>query len=361
MYDEFDAAVYTWFINARAFKIPIDGKFICEKALQFARKLDPETKFSASHGWLGKFLNRHEISSKALSGEGAAVNQLTINEWFDNLKDTCANYDAKDIFNIDETGLFFNAKPKKSYVMTDDSCLGGRQSEKRLTVCLFTNAVGDKESPIIIIGNAKRPRAFGRLDVEKMFGIIWRHNRTAWMKSILFEEVLKIFNRKMRLQGRKVLLFLDNCTSHPHLELSNVQLVFLPPNTTSACQPLDQGIISAFKWFYRQTFVKDMVRKLDESMSQQLHIDDILDSPIDFKASVLDAITWISEAWKKVKPETIQKCFARCGFNCSLSTAEDQESEEFNGFDGILSAEQAVAFVTFDNNAGLTFNTYIDL
>lgn len=89
MYEEVDAAVYTWFINARASKIPIDGKFICEKAVKFARKIDPETKFSASHGWLGNFLNRHEISTKALSGEGAAVNQLTVNEWFDNLKDTC--------------------------------------------------------------------------------------------------------------------------------------------------------------------------------------------------------------------------------------------------------------------------------
>lgn len=268
-----------------------------------------------------------------------------------------SNYDVKDIFNINETGLFFNAKPKKSYVTTDDSCLGGRQSKQRLTVCLLTNAVGDKESPIII-GNAKRLRAFGRLDVEKTFGIVWRHNRTAWMTSTLFEEVLKIFNRRMSFQDRKVLLFLDNCTSHPHLELSNVQLVFLPPNTTSACQPLDQGIISAFKWFYRQTFVKNMVRKLDEIMSQQLHIDDILDSPIDFKVSVLDAITWISEAWKKIKPETIQKCFARCGFICSLSTSEDQESEELNVFDGILSAEQVMVFVTFDNNAGLTFNIY---
>ncbi|GFW03557.1 hypothetical protein TNCV_3987761 [Trichonephila clavipes] len=45
----------------------------------------------------------------------------------------------------------------------------------------------------------------------------------------------------------KVLLIVDNAASHPQLEHPNVQLVFLPPNTTSLIQPLDQGIIATYK------------------------------------------------------------------------------------------------------------------
>jgi len=36
-----------------------------------------------------------------------------------------------------------------------------------------------------------------------------------------------------------------------NLTLSNVQVLFLPPNTTSRIQPMDAGIIAAFKKRYR--------------------------------------------------------------------------------------------------------------
>ena len=44
---------------------------------------------------------------------------------------------------------------------------------------------------------------------------------------------------------------MDNCTSHPSLDLSNVKLQLLPPKATSQLQPLDAGIICNFKMFYR--------------------------------------------------------------------------------------------------------------
>ena len=46
---------------------------------------------------------------------------------------------------------------------------------------------------------------------------------------------------------------------HPDLNHidPNVQIVFLPPNTTSLIQPMDQGVIATLKAFYRRiTFAK---------------------------------------------------------------------------------------------------------
>ena len=42
----------------------------------------------------------------------------------------------------------------------------------------------------------------------------------------------------------KILLLLDNCTAHPDLSHidPNVKVMFLPPNTTSLIQPMDQGL-----------------------------------------------------------------------------------------------------------------------
>jgi hypothetical protein len=52
----------------------------------------------------------------------------------------------------------------------------------------------------------------------------------------------------MGREKRKFLLFVDNATSHPKdLKLKNIKIVFLPPNTTSIRQPLDQDIIKNFK------------------------------------------------------------------------------------------------------------------
>ena len=55
----------------------------------------------------------------------------------------------------------------------------------------------------------------------------------------------------MRKENRKIILLADNATSHKTEEaiakLTNVRVYFLPPNTTSALQPLDQGIIYSLK------------------------------------------------------------------------------------------------------------------
>ena len=51
----------------------------------------------------------------------------------------------------------------------------------------------------------------------------------------------------MCCKGRKVLLFLDNATLHSNIQLCSVKLKYLPVNTTSILQQLDQGITLAMK------------------------------------------------------------------------------------------------------------------
>ena len=66
----------------------------------------------------------------------------------------------------------------------------------------------------------------------------------------------------MRKNNRKIFLFLNNAPCHViNHDLLNIKLVFVPPNTTSKCQPLDHGVIHLFKCYYRQKLVKRIIAR----------------------------------------------------------------------------------------------------
>ncbi len=56
-------------------------------------------------------------------------------------------------------------------------------------------------------------------------------------------------NIQSGLPKKKALLFVDNVSSHraTSLQCEGIIEKFLPPNTTSIVQPIDQGVIVSFK------------------------------------------------------------------------------------------------------------------
>jgi hypothetical protein len=71
--------------------------------------------------------------------------------------------------------------------------------------------------------------------------------------------------------ARKVLLILDNAGCHNlnGIELKNVKLKFLPPNTTSKLQPLDAGVIACFKRKYRQHFIRFLLNEYEQNFTSK--------------------------------------------------------------------------------------------
>jgi hypothetical protein len=66
---------------------------------------------------------------------------------------------------------------------------------------------------------------------------------------------------------RKILLVLDNCAAHPHLDsLKNIQLEFLSPNTTSLVQSMDMGTIKNLKTLYRTKLVNYIFEATEENL-----------------------------------------------------------------------------------------------
>ena len=79
------------------------------------------------------------------------------------------------------------------------------------------------------------------------------------MTSEIMDSLLTEINQKMAAAKRNILLFMDNAPCHPEnfvVSYSNMNVVFLPKNTTSRLQPLDAGIIRNFKFKYRKRLFK---------------------------------------------------------------------------------------------------------
>lgn len=71
--------------------------------------------FKASDGWLTNFKDRHGIKFRIEQGEAAAVDQNVVATWQETvLKESLAKYSANDIYNADETGLFWRLMPNKT-------------------------------------------------------------------------------------------------------------------------------------------------------------------------------------------------------------------------------------------------------
>lgn len=121
----------------------------------------------------------------------------------------------------------------------------------------------------------------------------------------------------MQKESRQILLFLDNAPCHPvDIQLSNINIVFFPPNTTSVVQPLDQGVIRSFKCHYRRMVVKHIIAQCATA-----------DNVNQIVITALDAIQWIHQAWNIVTSDTIRNCFNAAGFRLIVSNEENFSSE----------------------------------
>ena len=184
-----------------------------------------------------------------------------IASWFETTLPTLlTNYKLQDIYNADEFGLFFQCLPNKTYHFKAEKCSGGKNSKVRITGHVAANAVGEK-LPIFVIGKSKKPRCFKNVT---SLPCRYRAQKKSWMDRSLFEWVREI-NAMFLEQGRKIVLIIDNCPAHPDVDgLSNVKLIFLPPNTTSVSQPMDQGVIRCLKAIYRRKLVNMMIQQLEK-------------------------------------------------------------------------------------------------
>src|SRR5205085_6858074 len=88
---------------------------IKEKAQEFAQLLEiSEEELSFSNGWISRFKMRNHLRSFRFHGEANSAPLETLSEERNKLRSLLSMYNINDIYNADETGLFFRMAPNQT-------------------------------------------------------------------------------------------------------------------------------------------------------------------------------------------------------------------------------------------------------
>lgn len=297
-------ALYRW-CKRKQHSVTITGDILKAKAEQFWCELEqyrdlPMPKFS--NGFLNGFLKRNRIESHKRIGKAGSVPVGAENEMA-RLREILGELSPKDIYNCDESALYWKMMPGQGH--STRTIPGATKENSKVTVTFCCNADGSDKLPLWFIGSVKNSRAFETARVEpRRLGVFWRSNRSCWMTNSIFEEYLLWFDRRMA--GRRVFLLLDNFSPHSIAfdrilaQLKNTTILWLPANSTSRYQPLEQGIIQAWKVHWRRRWVEYICDEADNDRDAMSTMD------------IVRAIRWATHAWDvDITSTTIANCFEK--------------------------------------------------
>lgn len=308
-----------WIEDQNQKRMPLNTGVIRTKALAIFDRLQKEApgssnlteiKFQASKGWFENFKHRQNMHSIKFTGEAASADTLAASLYPKSLKEIidAGGYLPSQVFNADETGLFWKRMPSRTFISKEEKTAPGfKVSKDRLTLLLCGNAAGDYKNKPLLIYASENPRALKGMSKASL-PVHWASNKKAWMTGKIFENwFLNCFCVEVETYCRdknisfKILLIVDNAPSHPvHLAdlHPNVRVIFMPPNTTSLIQPMDQGVIAAFKLYYlRKTFYQ-LIEATDGPDSVSIR-------EYWRQYNILSAIKNIKFAWDEVKNSTM--------------------------------------------------------
>ena len=118
----------------------------------------------------------------------------------------------QDVFNMDETGLYWMRAPKRT--LSDQRRSGQKVAKERITIALMANADGSEKLKPLCINTAETPRAFlgarvggprsakQRWEVKEH--VYWEFNPKAWMNSVVFERFMTVLNSRFKRENRQV-------------------------------------------------------------------------------------------------------------------------------------------------------------
>jgi hypothetical protein len=154
--------LYIWINNMRRARLPVPPSLAIAKVKSIASTLSiSDSDFKASWQWLSHFRTRRGLQKMLLHGERAEVdkNDPELLSTTEELYSIIAQYDLENVYNMDETGLFFHLLPRYSILMPNEdisSTRGKKKAKDRVSLIVYANASGTHKIPCVMIGKPKK-------------------------------------------------------------------------------------------------------------------------------------------------------------------------------------------------------------
>ena len=143
------------------------------------------------------------------------------------LQSLILQYNLENVYNADETALYWKLEPSKSLACGPVS--GVKKPKDRITIMLACNLTGTHKLPAVFIHKYKNPRCILNVD-KKTLPVLYYWNNSAWMQRSIFRNWIMQLNQEMRRKRKYILLLLDNVSTHrldDNEQLSNVMLNYI--------------------------------------------------------------------------------------------------------------------------------------
>lgn len=256
-------------------------------------------------------------------GESASADHVAANEFPPKVRDLIREkgFLPQQIFNCDETGLYWKRMPGRTFIAKEEKKAPGfKVAKERLTLLLCANASGTFRCKPMLVYKSENPRVMKGKNKDHL-PVFWRSNKTAWVTKTNFKEwFLKSFVPEVQLYlakenlAFKILLLLDNCASHGDevmLAHPDVEICFLPPNTTSLIQPMDQSVIATFKSYYLRHLLQTMVRFVNQHRECENFESENVVRSFWKKFSILDCLGLIEKSWQEISNSTLNASWSK--------------------------------------------------
>ncbi|XP_021711614.1 jerky protein homolog-like [Aedes aegypti] len=222
--------------------------------------------------WCISFLNRHKEPKtrccENIKRSRAAVSKEQIGNYFDNLEVTLKDVSPDAIINYDETNL--TDDPGRSQVIVRRGAKHAERimdSTKTSTSAMFAGTASGKVLPPFVVYKSKF--IYDTWTEYGPGGTVYDCSNSGWFDNYLFEQwffkiALKHFKDVDSKVGETVpkLLIGDNLASHLSISVieacrdHNIRFVFLPPNSTHICQPLDVAYFRPLKIKWKEVLAE---------------------------------------------------------------------------------------------------------
>jgi hypothetical protein len=126
------------------------------------------------------------IRHKTICGEESDAPRDVASSWREQqLKDVIKKYSPNDVYNADETALFYKFMPNKTLAFKGERCTGGKNSKERITILLCTNSTGTDKLLPLVIGKYRSQQCFKNVH---NLPSKYHHNAYSWKMSEVFQQ-----------------------------------------------------------------------------------------------------------------------------------------------------------------------------